>query len=81
MRYEILTSVEGIYRNGWVELGEQPTDVSEGTQVIVTFVSSDEINLAFQGINKWYELQRNLSLQVARDFILENLSQKLGLAA
>ncbi|MBD2682210.1 MULTISPECIES: transposase [Nostoc] len=32
-------------------------------------------------IENWYELQRNLSLQVARDFILEHLSQKLALTA
>ena len=30
-------------------------------------------------IENWYELQRNLSLQVARDFILEHLQQKLDL--
>lgn len=32
-------------------------------------------------IENWYELQRNLSLQVARDFILEHLSQKLARTA
>ena len=32
-------------------------------------------------IENWYELQRNLSLQVARDFILEHLTQKFNLAA
>ena len=32
-------------------------------------------------IENWYELQRNLSLQVARDFILKHLSQKLCLTA
>lgn len=32
-------------------------------------------------IENWYELQRNLSLQVAREFILEHLTQKFGLAA
>ncbi len=32
-------------------------------------------------IENWYEIQRNLSLQVARDFILEHLTQKLGLTA
>lgn len=32
-------------------------------------------------IENWYELQRNLSLQVARDFILEHLKQKVGLNA
>lgn len=30
-------------------------------------------------IENWYELQINLSLQVARDFILEYLKQKVGL--
>jgi hypothetical protein len=29
-------------------------------------------------IENWYELQRNLSLQVAHDFILEHLKKKLG---
>ena len=48
----MLTSVEGTYRNGRVELTEQPTDVDEGTRVIVTFIKSDEIELASQGINK-----------------------------
>ncbi len=32
-------------------------------------------------IENWYEVQRNLSLQVARDFILEQLAQKCGLNA
>jgi len=30
-------------------------------------------------IENWYEVQRNLSLQVARDFILEHLKQQVGL--
>jgi hypothetical protein len=32
-----------------------------------------------QLIENWYELQRNLSLQVARDFILEYLKKKVEL--
>jgi hypothetical protein len=32
-------------------------------------------------INNWYEIQRNLSIQVARDFILNYLEQKVGLKA
>ena len=48
----MLTSIEGIYRNGRIELTEQPTDVCEGSRVIVTFVRSDEIDLAAQGIDK-----------------------------
>ena len=32
-------------------------------------------------IDNWYEIQRNLSIQVARDFILNYLEQKVGLKA
>ena len=40
-----------------------------------------ELMRAKELIENWYELQINLSIQVARDFILEHLSQKLGLTA
>jgi hypothetical protein len=40
-----------------------------------------ELMRAEELIENWYELQRNLSLQVARDFILEHLTQKLDLSA
>jgi hypothetical protein len=30
-------------------------------------------------IDNWYEIQRNLSLQLARDFSLNYLNQKVGL--
>jgi len=29
-------------------------------------------------IENWYEVQRNLSVQVARDFILQQLGQEIG---
>jgi hypothetical protein len=32
-------------------------------------------------LDNWYEIQRNLSIQVARDFILNYLEQKVGLKA
>lgn len=32
-------------------------------------------------IDNWYEIQRHLSLDVARDFILHYLNQKVGLKA
>ena len=48
----MLTSVEGIYRNGRVEFIEQPTDVHEGARVIVTFVESGAIDLISQGIDR-----------------------------
>ncbi|MEH1829151.1 MAG: hypothetical protein V7L22_28105 [Nostoc sp.] len=48
----MLNNIEGIYRNGRVELIKQPTDIDEGTRVIVTFMRPNEIDLASQGINK-----------------------------
>jgi hypothetical protein len=39
----MLVSVEGVYRNGRVELIESPNNVPEGACVIVTFVSSNDI--------------------------------------
>ena len=40
-----------------------------------------ELMRAEELVENWYELQRNLSLQVARDFILEHLQQKVGFNA
>ena len=48
----MLTSVEGIYRNGQVELVESPNNLLEGTRVIVTFLETKTIDLASQGIDK-----------------------------
>jgi hypothetical protein len=47
----MLTSVEGVYRDGRIELKENPSDVPEGTWVIVTFVKSDDVSLKSQGID------------------------------
>lgn len=46
------TTIEGIYRDGKIELSEIPSDVHEGTPVIVTFPSSNTIDLRERGINK-----------------------------
>jgi hypothetical protein len=48
----MLTTVEGIYRNGRVELTEQPPNMDEEVRVIVTFVRSNEIDLASVGIDQ-----------------------------
>jgi hypothetical protein len=48
----MLVSVEGVYRNGRVELTENPNNIPEGTCVTVTFVKSDEIDLESQGIDR-----------------------------
>jgi hypothetical protein len=44
-------SIEGIYRNGKIELLETPTDVDEA-RVIVTFVSESSIDLSARGIDE-----------------------------
>ena len=44
-------TVEGIYRDGKVELLETPSDVDEA-RVIVTFLPDDAVNLAERGIDE-----------------------------
>lgn len=48
----MLISVQGVYRNGHVELTEDPSNVPEGTCVIVTFIRSNDIDLESQGIDR-----------------------------
>ena len=40
-----------------------------------------ELMRASELIENWYEIQRSLSVQIARDFILKHLTQKLSLTA
>lgn len=44
-------TVEGIYRDGRVELLEQPDDIDEA-RVIVTFLSEGTVNLAERGVTE-----------------------------
>jgi len=48
----MLKSIEGVYRNGKVELVEVPTDVHDETRVIVTFLESGTIDLRARGIDE-----------------------------
>ncbi|MBZ0321038.1 MAG: hypothetical protein K8L91_31775 [Anaerolineae bacterium] len=48
----MLRSVEGVYRNGKIELAEIPSNVDENTRVIVTFLADGPINLAEVGISE-----------------------------
>jgi hypothetical protein len=40
----MLKTVEGIYQNGQIELSELPQDVSNSTQVLVTFLDPDKLD-------------------------------------
>jgi hypothetical protein len=47
-----LRSIEGVYRNGKVELAELPADVPDETKVIVTFLAASPLSLADRGISE-----------------------------
>ena len=50
----MLKSVEGVYRDGKIELTELPGDVRDETRVIVTFLLAEEAQgIEYQG---WAEL-------------------------
>ncbi len=46
----MLKSIEGVYRDGKVELAELPAGVRDETRVIVTFLESGYIDLQARGI-------------------------------
>ena len=48
----MLTSVEGVYRDGKIELSELPDDVREEMRVIVTFVEPRRVALLERGIDE-----------------------------
>lgn len=48
----MLKSVEGIYRDGKIELREVPGNVCDETRVIVTFLEPGPIDLQARGIDE-----------------------------
>jgi len=49
----MLSSIEGIYRDGKIKLVEMPTNIRNNTRVIVTFLKgSDRIDLRARGISE-----------------------------
>jgi hypothetical protein len=49
---QVLTIVEGIYRDGRIELKSLPSNVANEAKVIVTFVDADVVDLADRGIDR-----------------------------
>jgi hypothetical protein len=47
----MLKSVEGVYRDGKIELTERPEDVRDETWVIATFLEMSHIDLRERGID------------------------------
>ena len=48
----MLKSVEGVYRDGKIELTELPADVQDETRVIVIFLETNPIDLQARGISE-----------------------------
>jgi hypothetical protein len=48
----MLKSVEGVYRDGKIELTEFPGEVRDETRVIVTFLETSHIDLRARGIDE-----------------------------
>lgn len=48
----MLTTIQGVYRRGRIELAEVPQNVREETPVIVTFLSPALIDLRARGIDE-----------------------------
>ena len=48
----MLTTVQGVYRGGRIELAEQPPYMREDTPVIVTFLAPGAVDLRARGIDE-----------------------------
>lgn len=48
----MLTTVQGVYRDGQIELLEKPANIQGETQVIVTFLTEQGIDLRSRGISE-----------------------------
>jgi len=59
----MLTSVQGVYRKGRVQLTQKPKNITDETVVIVTFLDSKPVDLRKRGINK--AMARRLRAQLA----------------
>jgi len=58
----MLTSVQGIYRKGKVQLTQKPENISDETIVIVTFLDSNSVDLRKRGINKAQAMKLRIQL-------------------
>lgn len=64
----MLTSIEGTYRNGQIELKEPPANILGDTPVIVTFINSGDVDLRAQGINQTQAAELRASLSTFGDW-------------
>jgi hypothetical protein len=48
----VLKTIEGVYRDGHIELAETPADVADETHVIVTFLAPRQVDLRSRGLDE-----------------------------
>ena len=48
----MFVAVQGVYRDGKIELKDTPQGIAEDTPVIVTFLQAEDINLQSRGIDE-----------------------------
>ncbi len=48
----MLTTIQGVYRGGQIDLVETPPDIPEDTPVIITFLESAPLDLPQRGIDE-----------------------------
>ena len=46
-----LTAIQGVYRRGRIHLDELPRNITDETQVVVTFLKASSIDLQARGIS------------------------------
>ena len=63
----MLKTIEGVYRDGRVELFEVPGRVAEDTRVIVTFLDSGQVDLPARGIDEEQAARLRTQLKVFAD--------------
>ncbi len=72
---KVLTTVEGIYRDGRIELKSLPSNVTNEAKVIVTFVDADAVDLMAHGIDRSQaEVLRNNLATFADDWNSPDMS-------
>ena len=64
----MLTTIEGTYRNGQIELKEPPANVQGETPVIVTFMVSTDIDLRTQGVSQAQATELRAALATFEDW-------------
>lgn len=71
----MLKSVEGVYRNGKVELSDLPEDIRDNTRVIVTFLATNHVDLRSRGIDEDQAAELRARLEsFAEDWDSEEMS-------